>query len=82
MTLKRVHLHGNASKADTAQVVIGCKALLQEVEVKDSPKGGGVLVKASGEIVLENCHIHPHPAYEFHGERGFGFTLKNTRIGK
>jgi len=80
--LKRVHLHGNASKADTAQVVIGCKALLQEVEVKDSPKGGGVLVKASGEIVLENCHIHPHPAYEFHGERGFGFTLKNTRIGK
>ena len=82
VTLKRVHLHGNASKADTAQVVIGCKALLQEVEVKDSPKGGGVLVKASGEIVLENCHIHPHPAYEFHGERGFGFTLKNTRIGK
>jgi len=80
--LKRVHLHGNASKADTAQVVIGCKALLQEVEVKDSPKGGGVLVKASGEIVLENCHIHPHSAYEFHGERGFGFTLKNTRIGK
>ena len=82
VTLRRVHLHGNASKADTAQVVIGCKALLQEVEVKDSPKGGGVLVKASGEIVLENCHIHPHPAYEFHGERGFGFTLKNTRIGK